>query len=593
MLLKRWSPRDILYFALVGIGEVLIFFRNPGHFFIADTLLWMGYRYRSIGDFLRGFLVVDPALWYRPLSQRTLESLLYPWAGLHPIAYHVAVFLLFFACTIAVFCVAECLTENRRAAWIATLIYFPQVTHAFTTYDAAFIPEMMFSLFFMGAAIAWVSWVRTGDQKARIVSAVLFIGSLLSKESAVALPFTLLVIWLLLPHDKRVRLRSLMPHFVILFIYLIYAIGYLHIRSIDIRQIVERPGTVGQAGYQLVLGRNVLDSASVAISWAFGISRRIGQWSVAAPWMLFVLKGVRALILVLALFVMFTPRRRYVLIGLAWFFLTAAPTLPLLDHFVPYYLFAPLVGFSIAVGVILDWAWERCERYRPTLAFALCTVLLATITLINAGAVASAVQTHPLLGISAENAEKGMNDIRMLHPQLPKGATLAIFDEEDSNLYWDQAQGMLFQMAWQDDSLRTMYFSHGIGISEDDLKSGKAFVFKSSGGHLLEITSFVRQRPELLLPHDPDLRYHLELSKSDAHPAGDTYTMRVSELHDSTLNVLRAYNGTIEEPFPVRLDGKGQAEFTLERKPGTHTFVALQRIGEPHWVTVSGSIIVP
>jgi hypothetical protein len=75
VLFKRWNPRDSLYFALIGIGEILIFFRNPGHFFIADTVLWMGYRYRAVGELFRGFIATDPALWYRPLSQSTVESL--------------------------------------------------------------------------------------------------------------------------------------------------------------------------------------------------------------------------------------------------------------------------------------------------------------------------------------------------------------------------------------------------------------------------------------------------------------------------------------------------------------------------------------
>jgi hypothetical protein len=503
VLFKRWNPIDTFYFALIGIGEILIFFRNPGHFFIADTVLWMGDRYRGVGGFFRGFTETHPALWYRPLSQRTVESLLYPLAGLQPVAYHAVMFVLFFTCTIAVFLVTVHLTQSRRTAWISTLIFAPNVTHAFTTYDTAFVPEMMFSLFFMGSVIAWVSWLRTGNRRGWVISALLFVGSLLSKETAVALPFALFAIWMFLPVEKRVRLRSLAPHFVILLIYLVFAIGYIHIRGIDIRQLVENPGTAGQKGYQLVLGKNILDSAGVALSWAFGISRRIGQWSVAAPWMSSALKAIRALVIALALFVMFTSRRKYVLIGLAWFVFTAAPTLPLLDHFVPNYLFAPLVGFSISVGVVLDWAYECCVKYSRPLAFALCAALLITTACINASAASSAMRTHPLLGISAENAETGMKDVLALHPSLPKGATLVIFDEENSNLYLDQARGMLYQMAFADDSLVTMYFSSGISVSKDDLNAGMTFVFKSSSGHMTDITSYVKQRPDLLLPHNP------------------------------------------------------------------------------------------
>ena len=92
-------------------------------------------------------------------------------------------------------------------------------------------------------------------------------------------------------------------------------------------------------------------------------------------------------------------------------------------------------------------------------------------------------------------------------------------------------------------------------------------------------------------------RFRLELSKSEARAINDAYVMRVSEVKDSRdrmFNVLRAYNGIVEEPFQVTLDSRGQFEFKLDNKTktGTYTYVALQRLGEPNWVTVSGSIRV-
>ena len=85
-----------------------------------------------------------------------------------------------------------------------------------------------------------------------------------------------------------------------------------------------------------------------------------------------------------------------------------------------------------------------------------------------------------------------------LHPSLPKGATLVIFDEENPYLYLDQARGALYAMAYNDDSLTTQYSSSGISIPKEDLNNGKVFVFKSSGRRMTDITSLVKQRPELL-----------------------------------------------------------------------------------------------
>jgi hypothetical protein len=309
------------------------------------------------------------------------------------------------------------------------------------------------------------------------------------------------------------------------------------------------------------------------------------------------LKIVRVLLCAAAFFALFSSRRRYVLTGLAWFLIAAAPTLPLLDHFLPYYLFGPLVGFSIAVGATIDFAYEWFARYSRPMAFAMCFLVMGLVAVIDAGAARRAAARHFLLGGSAKSAQNGMNDMLALYPQIPKGTTLVIFDEEAPSIPWNQAFGMVYQMAYHDESIRTEYSSTGIATTGNDLNSGKALAFKLAGGHLIDITLFVKQRPELLLPHIPDAQYHLLLSKSVVRASGDTYVVNIPELSsadDVTLNVLRAHDGVVEPPFQLKLDHQGRAEISVssQTKPGKYTFVAVQRPGETGWVTVSGSIQV-
>lgn len=597
-----WSRRDSLYFALIGLAEFLIFFNDPGHFFMGDTLLWMGYRYRSITGFLAGLIQLDPTLWYRPLAQRTVESLLYPFVGMHPVPYHVVMFVLFFACTIAVFMVTDCITGSRRAAWFAILFFAPHVTHAVTTYDTAFAPEIIFTIFFIGSVISFAGYLRTQSRSSLIASVVFFLGSLLSKETGVAVPFTLVAVWLFLPTGKRASLRSLAPHFLILAAYLVFTIGFLHIRAINVRQLIENPGTAGQSGYQLVLGKNVLETTGHAFSWAFSIPRGMyGQWGRDVSRepgyaLISALRAVRALILVAALFVLFTPYRRYLLIGLAWFLIAAGPTLPLLNHFLPYYLFGPMVGFSLAVGAVLDWTYQHCAKFSPRLACASCALLILVPAGINADTASGIAKGYLLCGRSSRQALSQLTDMRALHPELPSGTKLLFFDEEDGGTSWNEAHGMMFQMAYGDESIKSEYLTDGVPISitANDIQGGKAFAFKLANTHFVDITSFVKQRPDLLVPHNQDENYHLKLSKSEVRAESDSYIAQVPELHGAMVRVLRAHNGVVEEPFVVQLDDMGQMEFKVgnETIPGTYTFVAIQRVGEPNWVIVSGSVRV-
>jgi hypothetical protein len=460
-------------FVLLALTEIALFFHSPRHFFIGDTLTWMGFRYHTIGEFLAGFLRTDPKAWYRPLSQRTVISVLYPFAGLNPVAYRVAGVLLFFACTLALFQLAKRLAKSSRIAWFSVLMFAPNVTNAFTTYDAAYFPEMLFTLFCVGSLIAFVG-------KRNVLATVLFIAALLSKETAVALPLALAFTWLLLPRKERSPAKALLPYFGILAAYLVFAIGYVHVRDIQPRQLIERPGRIGQPGYELVPGKHVVENFDVAFSWAFGIPR-LGYTEdmLPAAWTLKALKIVRACLLFALLIALFTPRRRIALIGLAWFVSMLLPTAPMPNHFLPYYLFAPLLGFSLAAGVALDWL---CQQ-RWGMVF--CVGLLAVSGGIQALAGNQLASRHGLLGPSAQRAQDSVRDVLAAAPEIPANSVIVIYNNDYPILAGEHADGALFTMAYNDPTLFVWYSGDGGPAPLDRYPSDHVFTFRWSNNHLI------------------------------------------------------------------------------------------------------------
>jgi hypothetical protein len=586
--------KTAIAFAFLALVQIAIFFNNPRHFFMGDTLRWMGYRYHSIGEFLAGFVQVDQVAWYRPLAQKTVMSLLFPFAGLNPVPYRVVGFLLFFLCTIAVFLFVRQIAQSRRAAWLAVLFFAPHVTHAFTTYDTAFTPEIVFTLFHIGSAMAFVSYLRTGRSGFLILSVGMFAGGLLSKENAVAIPLTLGMIWLLLPRKDRGPWRSFAPHFALLAAYLVFAIGYLHIRDIDVRQVIERPGRLGQPGYELVLGKQIPENLDIALGWAFGIPR--GTYTedmIPERWQQAALKWVRVLLCIGAAFVLFTSQRNLMLLGLGWFVTALLPTLPLLDHFLPYYLFAPLVGFSLASGVVLDQAFAQCSRIQPAVAIALCTLVLALPAAIQASAANRLAMKHRMLGGSATNAENSMRDLLKLYPSIAKNSLIVVLNDEEPTVAWDQADGLLFQMAYSDPSIAVTYTGDNFHLPLERYGRENVLALRWTNQHLVDFTSIVSQRPDVLTSHLPNVVYRLELSKREVQ-AGETYSMRVPELANQMVTVLYALDGVVKEPFMVKLDPVGEAKFDVNNQTprGTYTFAALRPEGETRWVTVSKSISV-
>jgi hypothetical protein len=250
-------------------------------------------RYSSVMEGVRGFFDLDPALWYRPLSQRTLESILYPLAGLNPTPYRIAGFMLFFACTLAVFLFALRVTQHRLAAWAAVLIFTPHVVSKFVAYDVAFTPELLLLLFSLGSAACYVAYLRQPNRAMWILSAAFLAGALLSKETAAGLPFALMGLWFFLG-DRRVSFRSLVPHFAMLAIYLVFAFSFLHVRNLQVGQVLGWLPQDPVSEYQFEAGNNIQHNLGDAFAWTFGIPAGVhGQWIFSAAWILPMLSGLR------------------------------------------------------------------------------------------------------------------------------------------------------------------------------------------------------------------------------------------------------------------------------------------------------------
>src|SRR6185369_1578755 len=89
------------FILLLLVIDWSLYFRHAGHFFQADSVFLLSSRATSIADFFVKFTKRELSGFYRPLSH--IESFLYPIFGLHPTAYHVAVYAIFIADTVAVY----------------------------------------------------------------------------------------------------------------------------------------------------------------------------------------------------------------------------------------------------------------------------------------------------------------------------------------------------------------------------------------------------------------------------------------------------------------------------------------------------------
>jgi hypothetical protein len=478
------------FLASIGILEFAIYFHDLHHYFQGDTTFWLYYRAHSVSDFFQWFLALDAGGWYRPIGNLLLPSLLFPWLGLEPEGYRIAMFVVFFVDTIAVFAFIWRLTRNRVATGVAVAFFATHTAHAITTYDVAFAPELLYSLFYIVSVMAFLRFLETDRKRNLIASIIFFVASLFSKESAFTLPAMLIVAAVFirseLPFRKTAKatIGAVRWHAAVLATYLVFTVGYLQVGGISIGKVLNPPAANGQPSYDLILGPSLFRNLDYAFTWAFNLPRlNITESRGQTGWSLGFFKGFRLGIAILALAVLAYGRRKWVLFGLAWFVIASFPALLLRDHLMPYYFFLPIAGFSLVIGTALEWFYEAVKRFSVVAANTACFAPLATIFMLCAGSIWNEVTGSPLLGVSSRLARNSVVDLRVLLPEIPPSTVIYIIDDLQPDLAFAQASGGLIKLDRHEERLEFRYSSTGAKIEASDRAS--TIVLRCDGAHLL------------------------------------------------------------------------------------------------------------
>jgi hypothetical protein len=597
---KKW--RIAGFFAFLFVVEWYVYFRHAGHYFQADTVFLLYHRAQSLPEFLREFTRLQLSGWYRPLSHQVFESILYPFLGLNPVGYRIPVYAIFIANTIAVYILVLRLLRQHTAAALATFFFAVHTTNGFATYDLAFMPDLLYALLYLCAVLSYIQFVEGGSRAAYALSIGCFIGSLLSKEAAVTLPAILFLTYFLITPaygSLRVRLsgavRSTSPYAGIVVVYLIFVVGYLHVQGVDLTTLFQKPETVSPESYQLAFDKTIAQNVDLAASWAFNMPRGWNGGFRDIPHRVVVfLSFFRAVALGLMAFLLFKPQRKVLLFGAAWFLLTALPALPLVNHFLPYYLFLPNVGLSLVIGASFAWAVERIGRLHWMAAASMVVLFFGGLLIACSASIHADVNNHRLLGGSADIASRSLDDLMRLYPVLPANAIVYIDDREEP-LAWDHSWGGLINMAYKRDDITVLYSSVGdaLGLSQDASTVAEAIVLKYREGKLIDETAEFRKAPFPQIPFTTSNSHSMTVSPSVAR-RGDSYFIAITGAHDSTVKIAYTIDGGPARVFSIHLDHQGHSRLDVsENTPkGSYRLFGFLIEGEKDWMRSDSAITV-
>jgi hypothetical protein len=585
------NVRIVGFFAFLLAVDWFLYFRHAGHFFQGDTIFLIDHRAVSIAQYFKGFIKLNPSGWYRPLAFELFESLLYTFAGLHPIPYRIPVYVAFVAVSIIVYALAFALSRRHLTAAVASFFFSIHMTGAYATYDLAFLPELFYSFFYVAAVLAYFRYVVHGSKWAYWLSLAAGICSLLSKEAAVTFPAALILIGILFsPRKESFRkccvrtIRTTAPHVMVVMTYLCLVVGYLGVQNFSIRRMFDRSHVVQKSEYVPVFRIGILKNADFAATWAFNIGR--GEWFTwqdqigsATTYA----KVFRAVVLGLFLVIVVVRHREslsLILFGLSWFWLTLAPALPLVAHFIPYYLFLPVVGFSLALGAAFAWLYDWARRIQPALAASIIGIVMIAGFVVASITADAEIRNDPLLGKASSLAKDTLDDLMRFHPMLPENVTI-YFADAGQPVGWHHDWGGLIRMAYNA-QIPVFYQSAGNIVPPE---APNTLVFAVRGGHLIDTTTQYRQDPTSIMKFIPS-PYQLEVSPADVTAGRGRYTLRIKGLKNKSAKIGYRINDGPFETFVANLDDKGRVVFDVSSdiRRGTYKFLAFNIPGTTDWM---------
>jgi len=301
------------------------------------------------------------------------------------------------------------------------------------------------------------------------------------------------------------------------------------------------------------------------------------------------LRLFRLLTLVLMVLALFGRQRKTVLFGFAWFWIGMIPALPLVAHFLRYYVFLPVVGLSLAVGVVFASLYDWLRRFQPLLSSTAIILTFGGVLYVTSRGIRNNIRNNSLLGISSRIASNTLNDLKGFHSTLPAGATLYFMDAKEP-LGWQHDFGGLVKMAYRTDQISTLYQSRGDSVYPD---TRDLIVLGVANGRLLDETERFLSDPTVIMKFvESDLR--IDLSRHEVIAGKDKYELRIEGLSKTEVLIAYTVNDGPLEIFSTWLDAESKVAFEVSRgtPKGMYKFWAFKVSNSNDWVRTKQALTV-
>jgi hypothetical protein len=526
MKIGRWNM--IVLTALLLL-ELWVFSGSFDEFFNHDSLFYLIHSPKSWDRFTELLARPDPVQQYRPLTLGAM-SLIIPFMGLDPRSYHWIPLAFHLVNTCLFFLLARRLMPDPLSVLAAVIFWGLHSSAAWVTYDIGYFPDFLMGFFSLLSLILAIDGSRKRSTFRIIMALLLYVGALLSKEAAVALPLVLLISLTLSrlreqsPPYSHVAdaLRQAVP---LTGLYVILAL----VHSIRLLYWLNTGLLFGQgprAAYAIDPFANIPGKA-MYLYWALYLPEAL---SIAHP------NRNRALALLLMgilLILWFADilRRKCRLNplefgGLIWLIGMLAPAYLLSSRTAKWYLYIPAMGLALAIGNLAATLNHQMRGLRPgIIPLAVLTLFLVPVLF------STVVQTRSFLN-SSDSAYASyvvrncLKDFQELHPSLPPKVTLFLLRTHETNVAEFFGGGQLYQMFFPSSRIKMLFADRGDQLPALKRERNDILILQYLYGHVYDVTDYYRGRraDSCALRIISDLnKLQATVSRSEFYPSYDVF----------------------------------------------------------------------
>ncbi len=433
--------REVKILLIIFLISVLMFFPTLNLFFTHDDFFHLKISSpKNIFEFLKYFDLFSPAVTnssYRPLSTQLFFFIGKSVFASDPLGMRVVLMLLFTAVNYLVYKISDLLLQNKKAALLAVFFYATSSTH-FGRLAFLSTQEIWFALFFLLTIYFSINYITSKSAKPYFGLVVSFILSLMTKETAIVLPATMLLVYVFLylsqGKEKVVNIKtaiiSFIPISLLSLIYLYFHVFVYGLQTGDSYIWDFSPRVINTLFWYGLWSVNIPEMLVDFIGP--GLSVNIGPLVYWSRYLLTTIT-LAGIFLALVLYSVIRVKKssltttiKVFTFGSLWFVGTLSPVVFLPWHKFSFYLTIPLVGVVLAISYILT----NSKIGKPVISLILASWLIGSFANILL------LERTSWISQGGKTAKKVYNLLNSKYSYTSKHSILFYDEAEDAGLTW-------------------------------------------------------------------------------------------------------------------------------------------------------------